>query len=198
MTPPPGFAVPDQTRPIDVDKLCAEMPADAFVRGMYMQGVLTLLERAGKKLDGHGPYIAFKEYHVINHVRLIADAAPALYPKEPLRRAMNLLGRDAYGTLVDSMIGRVIFGVLGRDIVRITKLVGKAYEVSGRGVTATLLEIGSNHSHVRIDGAYGLVDCYHLGAFEGLCDACGRSCVIYTKQTDRGGELFTVWSDASQ
>jgi uncharacterized protein (TIGR02265 family) len=192
---PPGFALPDHTSPLDVDELCERLPRTVMIRGMFLQGLVDMCAKRGKPLAGHSGYIAFKEYTVQTHVRLVADAAAALYPELPLRRAFAVLGREAYGVLVDSMIGRVVFGVLGRDIHRITRLVNKAYEVSGHGVTATLLDLGSHHSHVRIDGAVGLVDTYHLGAFEGVVDACRRTCTIWAKVIDGGGELFTVWSE---
>jgi uncharacterized protein (TIGR02265 family) len=193
--PPAGFALPDPARPLDVDEICATLPSDIVLRGMFLQGVVDMCAKRGQPLVGFGPYIAFKEYPVATHVRLLAAAGRALYPQDSARRAFQLLGRDAYSTLVDTMIGKVIFGVLGRDIVRITRLVGKAYEVAGRGVTATLLEMSDRHSHVAIDGAFALADNYHVGAFEGVVDVCRRTCTIWTKPTPRGAELFTVWSD---
>ena len=40
--PPPGFKLPDDESPLDVDALCKQMPAGAILRGMYMQGIVEL------------------------------------------------------------------------------------------------------------------------------------------------------------
>jgi uncharacterized protein (TIGR02265 family) len=60
--------------------------------------------------------VLFKEYPVDEHVRLLAAAADALYPGLPRRHVFVLLGRGAYVMMIETLIGRVIFGVLGRDI----------------------------------------------------------------------------------
>jgi uncharacterized protein (TIGR02265 family) len=191
---PAGFVKPDLASPISLEALLREVSNnDVRVRGMFMQGVLELCAKQSKPITGFGPYIAFKDYEVKHHVELLAAAAKVLHPNEPLRSAFRMLGRTAYDTMVETMIGRVIFGVLGRDIVRVTKHVAKAYEIAGRGVTARLLELGPDYSRVAIDGAIGMVDNYHVGAFEGVCAACGQSGEVWAKVNDNGGELFTVW-----
>jgi len=192
-TVPPNFVLPDLESPIDVDALVTRMDAAGVrIRGMFMQGLVD--ECAKKRLPlGLGPYILFKDYEVAEHLKLLSAAADALHPGVPRRRAFMLLGRSAYTTMTETMIGKVVFGVLGRDIRRVTRLVGKAYEIGGRGVTAKLIDMGDDWSHVRIEGAIGLVDNYHVGAFEGVLQTCGLTGTVHCKLHDTGGELFTTW-----
>jgi uncharacterized protein (TIGR02265 family) len=191
---PAGFKKPDMDSPLDIDALAARMTT-VRIRGMFMQNLVEECTKRGKPLS-MGPYIAFKDYDVKEHLRLLRGAAEVLHPGVPLRRAFRSLGRSAYETMTQTMIGKVVFGVLGRDIVRVTKLVGKAYEIAGTGVSATLIEMGNDWSHVRIDGAIGLVDNYHVGAFEGVLSTCGQTGEVHCKVHDGGGELFTTWRRA--
>ena len=158
---------------MDLSAVVATCKPDSTSKGRFLQGILDEVKKAGAVVEGPSQYIAFKDdYPIAEHVTLIANAARAIYPALPLREGMRRLGWLSFATIRDSLIGRVVFGVLGTDIQAITKLVSKAYEISGKGGQAELIDLYPDASRIRLRG-FVLVDTYHVGAFEGVCDLCG-------------------------
>jgi uncharacterized protein (TIGR02265 family) len=187
---PAGFVAPELDTAVELEALIASV-AQVQVRGMFLNGVVDRCRADG--IDLGQRYIAFKLYPIETHLRLIAEGTRALWPQATLRRGLWSLAHDAFGALLDSMAGRVVFGVLGGDVHRVTRLVGKAYEIGGTGVSARLLHMGDDFSHVRIEGAHGLLCCYHAGAFLGTLTACGLDGEVRVRDEGASGELFTRW-----
>jgi uncharacterized protein (TIGR02265 family) len=187
---PAGFVPPELDVAVDLDALIASVE-HVQVRGMFLNAVVDRCRGDGVDL---GPrYVAFKLYPIATHLRLIAEGTRALWPQATLRWGLWSLAQDAFGALLGSLAGRVVFGVLGADVHRVTRVVGKAYEIGGTGVSAHLLDMGDDWSHVRIEGAHGLLCCYHVGAFLGTLAACGLDGEVRVRDEGPSGELFTRW-----
>lgn len=187
---PAGFVKPDLHAQINLDALIADR-ASVRVRGMFIGAVQERCRAAG--MDVGRPAIAFKLYPFEDHVRLLEKGARLIYPTEPTRKGIWLLAHDAFDALLSSTAGRVVFGILGKDIQRITRAVTKAYEIGGEGITATLVDMGDNWSRVRIAGAGSLLGCYHTGAFRGVITACGFDGDVHVRDEGQDGELFSRW-----
>lgn len=189
---PPGFRPPDFSRPVTVADAVAACVDGAVVKGMFMQSVVDELKRAGKPVPLATDVIAFKDYPIAAYVELIMAGAAALYPDVPPREGIRRLGRVTWAALRESLIGKVVFGVLGNDMQAITRLVPKAYSIAGRGTVVEVIAIHPDASIVRLSGV-ALIDCYHLGAFEGVCAACGYQCDVHVRVDGAATELFTRW-----
>ena len=198
--PPPvpaGFAVPDFTLPLNVDDELRAVPVSSTTKGMFLGSLLTLAEKVGRKPPGRGPYVAFKDYADREHVSLLAEVAAGVFPNLPPREALRQLGQGSYDALSSSLIGKVVFGVLGKDINAVARLTPKAYSISGKGTSATIVTAGEGHSHIALEGQVALADCYHYGAFEGVLDFCGVKGVVYFKKLNATRvEFFTTWGDS--
>jgi len=194
---PAGFASPDFSRPLDVEAGVSQLPIGSSIKGMYLQSVVDLCVSTGRPLPPRPVYTAFKDYPLVDHIRLLVEAARLVHPDVPLREGLRRIGRSTYDVMAATLIGRVVFGVLGKDIARVTRLVAKAYEISGRGMTATLVDAGEDWSQVRLEGHTCLVDSYHVGAFEGVLRACDIEGEVRLHEVSpTTTDLFTVWKNA--
>ena len=172
----------------------AALAPGSAIKGMFAQGICGMLQERGLTPAVRASWIGFKEYPLGEYVDFLLDAGAKLHPDAPPREGLRRLGRTAYDSMASSLAGRVVFGVLGKDIVAITRIVSKAYELAGRGSRATLLAQSPRHSHVRLENV-AFADCYQVGAFEGVLDACGQEGEVRVRQLDAATwELFTTWA----
>jgi uncharacterized protein (TIGR02265 family) len=190
---PPGFAPPDLAAPLDVDAAKAALAPGAAIKGMFAQALCDELKKKGFTPAVRASWVGFKDYPLPEYFDFLVDAAGKIHPNTPVRAALRTMGRSAYATMASSLAGRVVFGVLGRDIQAITRIVSKAYELAGRGSRATLLGASASHSHVRLEDV-AFADCYQVGCFEGVLDACGQQGEVRVKLLSAtSAELFTTW-----
>ncbi|HEY1100342.1 MAG TPA: DUF2378 family protein [Myxococcota bacterium] len=190
---PAGFRRPDFARPLDVEATVAALPLGGAIKGMYLQAIADLCAKSGKTLS-QSSFTAFKDYPLALQTRLGVEAAQLMHPDVPVREGLRRIGRTTYGVLSSTLIGRVVFGVLGRDIAKVTPLAAKAYDVSGRGLDATVIEQGDGFSHIRLEGHACLIDSFHVGAFEGVLDFCGVDGEVFLHEVGpTTTDLFTIW-----
>jgi uncharacterized protein (TIGR02265 family) len=190
---PKGFGPPDDETPLTDDP--TSIPAGATVKGFFFQRAIEELDKRGKTYDGPRRYTVFKDYPLGDYRELLLTAATQLYPSMKPRGALRRLGRLAYPTLAQTMIGRVIFGVLGNDLSSVMKAAAKGYKVSIHPGSATVIDVGDRHAHVRLEEIHVFVDCYQVGVFEGAIEACGRrgEVAVGPARDASSIELFCAW-----
>lgn len=189
-----GFTSIDWSAPLDGSAVHAAIPADAFSKGFLLAGIVKGCERRGKKLDVGKSYVAFKDYPTAEYAEICERAARLLWPEESPREGLRRVGHMAYPDLAGTLIGRVVFGVLGKDIRAITRIVDKAYSISGTRGKATVLQLGDDSSVVRLEEAFVYVDCLQIGAFEGALMACDLDGEIKLKRLGpASADLYTRW-----
>jgi uncharacterized protein (TIGR02265 family) len=162
----PGFVRPDISAPIDVAAQKRLVQPGATVKGMQLAALVAECKRRGAPIAGRR-YIPFRDYPGEEIVDLLALAAERAWPDVPRREGLRRLGRVAYPTLRESLVGRVVFGALGRDIKAIWRLVSKGYALSNNSGTATVLELGEDEVVLRLEGMYSWIDAWHVGIIEG-------------------------------
>lgn len=193
MDVPPGFVRPNLLAPIDLDAIKRALPKDGAIKGMFAQGLVDKMKGLGLAPAVRSSWVGFKDYPLDEYLDFLLDAAAKIHPGTPPREAVRRLGHDAYLTLAKSLAGRVVFGVLGKDIHAISRIVPKAYQIAGKVSRATMIELGESSSLVRLEDVT-LVDCYQVGAFEGVLDVCGMEGEVYVKLLSPcSAELFTTW-----
>lgn len=159
----PQFA----TEKDELEDWISETPADATVKGMYVDTLLSMLKRRGAALPTDKRYFSFKDYPLRELMRLMVDAVEVLYPDNSPREGMIALGRLAFPTLTSTTIGKVIFSVAGNSWVRALNLVTKAYEVSLRPGTASVVDMTEARARVELREIWNFGNSYQVGVFEG-------------------------------
>lgn len=151
----------------------SETPADATVKGMYVESLLSMLAQRGAARPTDKRYLSFKDYPLRELMRLMLDATHVLYPEASPREAMIALGRLAFPTLVSTTVGKVIFSIAGSSWVRALNLVTKAYEVSIKPGTASVQALTQNSARIELRAIWNFGDSYQVGVFEGAMEHFG-------------------------
>jgi uncharacterized protein (TIGR02265 family) len=191
---PPGFGTPDTTLPFDVAAAIAAVPPTATAKGLFLQPIVDACAANGTPIR-RGPYIPFKDYPRTELIALLIDAGEQLFAEHPVRERIRRLGLGSYDRLEATLVGRVVFGVLGKDIRAIARRAPKAFEISGTGLTAEVLATGDNHSHLALCGDVVLATDYEFGAFQGVLRFCGVTGEVRLREISRERvEFFTIWN----
>lgn len=161
-----GFHTPDLNAPLSLEAVLARVPPEATVRGLVLMSVARDLERFGG-LEPEERVLPFKEYPLTEQIRLMHAAALRVYPALPHREALRRMGRKLYPALRETLPGRVLFGAVGEDLRAVFAVTSQAYALAGAPLRARLLFQEEGRLRVRLDKAYGFVDCYHVGVVEG-------------------------------
>jgi len=170
------FLPPDFQSELDVEFYLARVPQNARCKGMFFRDVLAAI-RYGAPLDrnldddlgphAHARYLPFKDYPLRSHMDLTSRAVKLLYPDRTLRQGMRQLGWLAYSAFVQSMVGRIVLGVLGSDLEQIFAAAPKSIELSMTRGRATAERVGERHFRYDFRDIYGYLDSYYVGVVEG-------------------------------
>ncbi len=127
-------------------------------------------------------------------MRLQVEAAPILFPDCSIREGLRRIGWSAYSILLDSHIGRVIFGVLGGNLRRIFALTSRGYGVSLTRGKAEVLRSGANFVSLRLTQIHNFVDSYQVDVMEGVLRHNQRSGQVFVRRhAPLDVELFVHW-----
>lgn len=168
------FEAPDFRRDLDPTPYLERVPPDALCKGMFFHDVMKAVRRVAPEAEaklvphmGRRRYVSFKDYPLVEHMQLTAEAVKLLYPKVPTREGMRRLGWLAYPTFVESMIGRVVFGILGEDLDKIFEVGPRSFEVSLTRGRAVSRKLGERHWRYEMTDIFGYLDAYYVGVIEG-------------------------------
>jgi uncharacterized protein (TIGR02265 family) len=190
----PGFAPPDFERPVDLAAQKRLVQPGATVKGMQFTALVTECRRRGAVLEDRR-YVAFRDYPGEEFLELLVLAAERAWPSVPVREGLRRLGHVAYPTLRDSLVGRVVFGAVGRDIESVWRLVSKGYELSNNSGHATLLEQTDEDVVLRLEGMYSFVEAWHVGIIEGAVEMYGFDPELWVRQdSPTSADFWVRWS----
>ncbi len=168
-----GFSAPPWADALDPVAVLQRVPEDAVIAGMFLQGVLQALKRAGKPSPAtRNRYLPFGFYPQREHAQLLVDACPLLFPGKTTRAALRSLGRGAPAALLQSTLGRVSLGAAQSAEDAIGAIV-KTYPVNVRPSTAEVIDASATHAIVSLRGIGFFLDCHHVGVFEGTLRYAG-------------------------
>jgi Protein of unknown function (DUF2378) len=173
---------PNQTRLIrSIDQLSHDPDVEAHLAGIPAHAKVK--SSAGNKfedlLSQHHPRAlpVFRELHPKRFstfqdvttrqaiVRMV-DMARLLEPSLPLAEALRRVGRLIYSDLLASAWGKIVFGLLGRDIESILRLGPRGYEFM-EGSRVTYTKLGEGHFRYDFDPCYLWIDSFQVGVIEG-------------------------------
>jgi uncharacterized protein (TIGR02265 family) len=155
-----GFTPILWSESFSLDAYLAPVPRRLTVKGMFF---LDLQKSVGVSAIP-GTFVAFKGYPLEDWMRALVKAAGTLYPHEPTRQGLRLLGRMATRTFFESSLGRV-FSALFSDPTR-------GIDLLRRGLSV-LQSYGSIVESPRPDGVvyrisqmWDFVDSQYVGILE--------------------------------
>jgi uncharacterized protein (TIGR02265 family) len=185
-----SFVEPTWHAALDVGPYLATIPANATVKGMFVEALAARLPNRPRPR-----YVAFKDYPLGEYMQLLVDGAKALHPKATLREGLRRIGQDVYPVFVQSTVGRVLLGVLGDDVAAILRTASRAYRVSLSIGSVRTTEVSEGRAIVALEDMYAFPDCYQVGVFEGAIMAVGkRPRVRIRKATRTSAELLCEWT----
>lgn len=187
-----GYLSPAELGPIDVASRIDAAPADATVRGMFLEELVEGAHAAGATDFRRRAYTSFGRYPMREYMQLIVEASTAASPSAPLREAMRALGRRTYPRFAATMIGSAIFSIAGRDFEKVAGLAGRAYgvSVSPGEVKATTLKPG--HTRVQLRQIWPFPDAFQIGVWEGALMACHTEGEIRVKVLSESDVDFDI------
>jgi uncharacterized protein (TIGR02265 family) len=192
---PTGFSAPDDARPVLPERVIQSTPDGASVRGMFFNSYVEQAKERGIRLDDVGAHAGFKYYPAREWQRFIVQVAQKFHPDLPLGGALRRVGLSAYPTFAESMVGRVVFGVLGKDLARIMRVAQKGFEHSLSSARVELLSADDHSARLYLAGVYGFFDTYTVGVFEGAIRVCEREGDVHVRLIGHGeGEIFVRWT----
>ena len=191
-----GFSPPDWNAPLDVETYLREAPRGGAIKGMFFADQVEMARKAGKPLPGRKRYFAFKDYPIKEYMELLLETAELVHPGVPIREALRRLGRPAYPTLADTMIGRAIFALAGDSFHRILAVASKAYAVSVKPGKVDLVSSGDNWARMELRTIWAFPDCYQVGVFEGGMEVLGLYGTIQVRtQSLCDVDFHLEWTD---
>lgn len=119
-------------------------------------------------------YVAFLKYPQREFLELVSLVAAEVHPHVALGEAIRRIGRSNYTTFVDTMLGRTIFGVAGRDVHSILHLGPRALMAVMTDSDGLVTAERNNHIWRYTFSNYpAFIDTYCVGVLEGVLDHCG-------------------------
>lgn len=164
------FVAPDWNAPLDPQVYIERAAPLATAKGMFFAMVQRELKKAGKlsRVSSAEPiFRAFKDYPYVDLLKLEVEACEALFPKVSLREGLRRLGHCVFPMFLEHMIGRVLFGVVGRDPQQLLRLAAKGYAVAASHGTAKALEVNGTSGVLRLENVYNFPTAFHVGVVEG-------------------------------
>jgi uncharacterized protein (TIGR02265 family) len=167
------FVEPDWKAEIDFASRLAAVPADATVRGMFLQ-----LLQESMSGDANGPvrarrYVSFKNYPMRDYVELLALSCSRPARGVGHAECVRRLGRMVYPKYADTITGTAIFAAAGRDFRRVLELCPAAYRVSTPTADVSIINVEAGRARVALRRMWNLPDFHQVGIFEGAMDLCG-------------------------
>lgn len=165
-----AFSGPPSSDPREFESRIQTTPANATVKGMYIESFLRTFDQRNLPRPSHKRYVTFKDYSLRDYMRMLLDACPVLYPECSIREALKRQGRLVYPTLLDSTVGKVIFAIAGRNWQMALPLASRGWEISLNPGSAKLLDVTPTSAVLALRDVYNFADSYQVGIMEGAME----------------------------
>jgi uncharacterized protein (TIGR02265 family) len=180
-----GFHDPDFEAPVELEAHLAAVPPDATCKGLFM---LDALQRASKVVGEadlfrlaqlpERRYVAFRDYPLDESLKLAVASARALFPRYPLGEGLRRSGQAMFDALLNTHVGRSVFGVLGRDVDLVLLAWPKAHKLLAGAGEVTAEKTGYRAFTFHATRVPFFLETFHVGLVEGAVRHCGERCRI--------------------
>jgi serine/threonine-protein kinase len=178
-TPTSRLRSPDFDAPVDVEAHLALLPEGAVVKGMFFIDLLRLgakLKTAPELLALAGVparrYVAFRDYPMAENMRLTATVARLVFPGMPLGQSLRRVGQTACDTVMETQIGRALFGAFERNLGWMLAQAPKAYKLLLNFGEITIERRGPRSFVMRAQHFPAFLETYQVGVLEGVLRHC--------------------------
>lgn len=186
-----GFSEPRWTDPIDADAAIVACPSSAQLNGIMSTALVDAARTVSKTLPSALPrYLPFQPYPLREHMRLLVEAAAALYPNDPMRIAFRRFGRGVRSVVSTTPYGRVAFGreLDARDTVAaLTRCYRVMLDCSVEGVLRD-----PRCANIEMRDIHYFMDSLHVGTVEGIFIGSQIKPRVLVKMHDASNATFRV------
>jgi uncharacterized protein (TIGR02265 family) len=189
-----AFVEPSWDAPLDPGRVCAGIPADATISGMFFSALMAGARARGVTLpSARERYTSFTFYPVADLAHLLVEAADRFFPGRPLRQALRALGRAGPDALLTSTLGKVTLGSTEGAHAAIAAL-ASAYELNLRPSRVSTAATGPAWAVVRMEKVPYFLDSHHVGTFEGVLRYAGvEGTVRIASRSPSAADLLLAW-----
>lgn len=150
------------------------MPWSYRLKGMFHQA---LVDRLGKEAyeavrpelqdPPRASYLAFRDYPMWDHQRLMVALARVVYRGQPEGEAVRRMARDDIHTLAESTVGSVVLSMIGDARSALLRLPFVYSKMANASWSVTARELDDGRVQLDYEGFHGLWS-YQLGQVEGV------------------------------
>ena len=174
------FRTPDFDAPVDVEAHLALLPEGAVCKGMFFLDLVRLgakVKPAPELFRIAGVparrYVAFHDYAMHECMRLTATVARVALPAYPMGQALRRIGQMACDTVLETQIGRALFGAFERDLGWMLVQAPKAYKLLVNFGEVSTEKVGPSSFVLRAQHFPAFLETYQVGVLEGVLRHCG-------------------------
>jgi len=194
-----NYQTPRFELPVVLEEHVRALPSNATCKGLFFHDVLDRLRKSAPNNAllapgglGSKRYVHFFDYSYGDYMRVLHGTAAAIFPAVPVGEGLRRLGRSSYPALLNSQIGKVLFGVLGTDTRRILELGARGYQVSLNFGRVEVEDLGSRHLRYHFRGLPAYLETYQVGVVEGAMRASGADGRVRVKLANLGNASFDI------
>jgi uncharacterized protein (TIGR02265 family) len=192
---PAGFVAPSSLDDVDVQAAIAQTPTEATVKGVVIQALVDLT-RAHDCVPADPAFgrrwLGFKDHSVREYMHVAALAARALHPQLSMREGLRAVGHQVFEAFMQSLSGRVLFGVLKHDVVAFMGVITRAYKLTQSHGRAKVIESSPTHALLEYSGLYQFLDALEVGVVEAGALACAHDADIFVRHDAPGAGAMYV------
>ncbi len=168
------FLPPNWNQEFDVQAHLSRVPTTATVKGMFWNDLQKVACSVGAVLSP-ARYASFHDYPLVDYMHAVAEVSGKAYPTLPTLQAIRNVGVRGFATLSDSLAGRVLFAIAGRDLPATLGLVSEAYKRCLSPGTARLASLETGSAVIELRSIWNFTLGYQVGVFEGAIGYFGHS-----------------------
>jgi len=178
---PSEFHVPPWDAPLDVNAELEAIPKEATMKGLFIVPMLVEARRQGVTLkSARERYLPFTDYPLIEHARVLVEAAHAFFPDLTTRRGLRKLGRAAQRAFAQATIGKVMWATVDSPESAI-EAASKTYVISTPSARLLIVERAPGRARVRLEGVHCFRDSNHVGTLEGVLLAANTKGTVHVR-----------------
>lgn len=196
-----SFAPPRFERPVDLARHLAELPKEAACKGLFFADPIQRMRKVAPAHPlfaegkvGSRRYVPFLNYPYADFLTLLTEAAKVVHPGVPTGEGLRRLGRAGYEALLESQVGKVLFGVFGRSFEHVVRMGARGWSVSVTFGQVRVEELGPRHVRYHFTDFPAFLETYQVGIVEGGMRACqAKGEVLVRLDSIRSGSFDIRW-----